>query len=692
MEKVEMVKREILGVIIIKNPPYNILSTPVFRELQQALEELRNDRHIKAVIITGQGLFSAGADVTEINRMAQEGSTSQIRELLDTAHRIVNTIENLGKPVIAAIDGYCLGGGNEIAMACSASVASDQAQFGQPEIKLGIIPGLGGTQRLPRRIGVKRALEMMLVGNIIPAGEALKLGLVDLVVPQANLISRTREFVLDYLEHPLERKKPGLDPAQVDNITAGETYQALMATKSQEAVRALILAVKEGIALPLPQALNLESRTFSQLAITADAREGLAAFIEKRSPRFPSLAGKEEKTAAPEPETPAVLSSDPLNQPEFVALRETVANFARSEIQPNVEKMEADERISTDIIKKMAELGFYGIYYPEKYGGVNMGKTGYCILMEEIARVHGAMGAFLGVHIGLATWPVYTFGTEEQKQKYLVPGIQGEKIGAFALTEPEAGSDAANIQTTAKKKGNKWIINGNKQFITNSDQADFIVVIAQTDKFLGLQGLTAFIIETSWPGFTIDKVENKIGIRAARTCAFVLEDLEVPEENMLGGIGQGFKIFMKTLNGGRLGLGAGCVGAGKEALKMAYDHASQRVQFGRTLLEQEAIQFYFAEMRAKIYLMESAVYRAAAMADQGKDYRMEAAIVKLTCSEMASEIVDKALQIFGGYGYIEDYPIARMYRDARINQIYEGTSEIQKLMIFKEVFKKGGQL
>lgn len=297
---------------------------------------------------------------------------------------------------------------------------------------------------------------------------------------------------------------------------------------------------------------------------------------------------------------------------------------------------------------------------------------------------------FIGVHVGLGSNPIAMFGTEEQKQKYLVPAIKGEKIGAFALTEPEAGSDEANIQTTAKKVGNKWILNGTKQFITNSDIADFIIVIAQTDKFLGISGLTSFIIDTNSPGFSVIRREIKMGIKAARTCAFVLENFEVPGENILGEVGQGFKIFMNTLNGGRLGLAAGCLGAAKEAFKLAYEHASQRVQFGKSLIEQEVIQFYLAEMRSQIYLMESAVYRAAKDADSGRDVRLEAAILKLTCSEMCSEIIDKALQIFGGYGYIEDYPIARMYRDARINRIFEGTNEIQKLMIFKEIFKSGG--
>jgi alkylation response protein AidB-like acyl-CoA dehydrogenase/enoyl-CoA hydratase/carnithine racemase len=698
MNKVEVIKRDYLGVIIIKNPPYNILSTPVFLEIGQGLEDLKNDHHIKAVIITGQGLISYGADVTEIYGLAREGDLARIKQLLAAGRGIIDMIEDMGKPVIAAVDGYCIGAGNEIVMACSACLASDQAQLGQPEIKLGIMPGLGGTQRLPRRIGIKGALEMLLTGNLITARQALELGLVDGVVPQAKLISKTRAFAVDFLEKRMKKKTREPDPNKIDQIINSDSYRFLLGTKPRDAVHAVIKAVKQGLALPLPEALELENQIFCQLVVTPDAKEGLAAFIEKRPPQFPSLVKPGEREEAPRVEKAAetgpgtLMEGEVFSRPEFETLRDTVADFARKEIEPHIEQMEKEERILPEIIKKMGELGFFGVCFPEKYGGSNFGKTGYCILFEELARVHASTAVFAGAHLGLASSAIDLFGTEAQKQEYLVPITQGKAIGAFALTEAGAGSDAANIQTTAKKQGNKWIINGTKQFITNGDFANFLVVIAQTDKLSGTQGLCGFIVDTRWPGFSVGKLEKKLGIKAARTSELAFEDLEVPEENKLGEVGQGFKIFMNTLNGGRLGLAAGCLGASKEAFKLAFSYASQRVQFGKTLIEQEAIQFYFAEMRAKIYMMESAIYRAAAAADRGKDFRLEAAILKLTCSEMCSEIIDLALQIFGGYGYMEDYPIARMYRDARINRIFEGTNEIQKLMIFKEIFKSGGRL
>lgn len=288
MKKVDILKRSGLGVLVIKNPPYNTLSTPVFMGLQEGLEALKKDESIKCVVLTGQGLFSVGADVKEIHKMANTGDRVRVKQLLDTAGRIIDLLENMGKPVIAAIDGFCLGGGNEIAMACTARVASDQAQFGQPEIKLGIIPGLGGTQRLPRLIGPKRALEMLALGNFIMAPDALKVGLVDLVVPQKNLISETKKFAQKILETPIKRNIPPT-PAEIDALIANETFQHLLGIKSKEALEGLINVFKTGIALPLPEALALERKVCGELILSPDAREGLNAFMEKRPRNFPAF-------------------------------------------------------------------------------------------------------------------------------------------------------------------------------------------------------------------------------------------------------------------------------------------------------------------------------------------------------------------------------------------------------------------
>lgn len=679
-KKVDLIKRDNLGIIVIQNPPYNTLTTEIFLSLKKVLEDLKNDSAIKVVILTGKGLFSTGAEVKEIWQIAKNNDLKKGKELLVLANSVPDLIENLGKPVIAVIDGYCLGGGNELALACTARIAAETAQFGQPEINLGIMPGMGGTQRLPRLINLEKALMMLLLGSFISAKEAKEINLVDEVVPQKDLVRSAKELALRILEKPIERKFNQFSPQEFERIITSEKFQVLMKSKSPDAVQAILKAVKEGMTLPLAEALKLEQQLFAELVMTEGAKKAIAKFL------------KIEDKPKEQPKTTSVSTETGVSQQEYDILRKTLRDFAKAEIEPKIEQMEREERILPEIMKKMADLGFFGICYPEKYGGAGFGKTGYCMIFEELSRVHASTAVTVGAHIGLACGAIYLFGTEEQKQKYLRAGIEGKMIGAFALTEPNAGSDAANIQTTAIKKGNKWIINGSKQFITNGDFADFMIVIAQTDPFLGLKGLAAFIIETKWPGFSVVSLEHKMGIKASRTAQIAFDNLEVPEENMLGQIGDGFKIAMNTLNGGRLGLAAGCLGVSKAAFEIAYKHAVQRVQFGKPLIEQEVIQCYFAEMRAKIYMMEMAVYGAAKEADRGEDIRLEAAILKLTCSEFCSEIVDTSLQILGGYGYMEDYPLARMYRDARINRIFEGTNEIQKLMIFKEIFKSGGKI
>lgn len=377
---------------------------------------------------------------------------------------------------------------------------------------------------------------------------------------------------------------------------------------------------------------------------------------------------------------------------ELRLLREMIRNFANEEIRPEIETMEKTEDVPIKLVQRMAELGFFGVCYDEKYGGSGFGKTGYCIVAEELFRAHGSTALLFSAHVSLACGAVNIGGNEEQKMRYLKPAITGGKIGAFALTEPNAGSDAAGVETMAKKSGSHWILNGQKQFITNGDFADFVVVIAQTDKLLGEKGLTAFIVETDWPGFSVGKHEDKTGFRASHTVQLFFDNLKVSEENLLGTVGEGFKIAMKTLNGGRLGMGAGCVGAAKDAYVQAFKYASERKQFGQPINKFQVNQFALAKMAAKIYLMESAVYRAAREIDAGKELRLEAAINKFMCSEMAWEIVDDAVQIFGGYGLIKDYSIERIWRDVRYKRIFEGTNQILQLLIFKELLKSGGVL
>lgn len=370
---------------------------------------------------------------------------------------------------------------------------------------------------------------------------------------------------------------------------------------------------------------------------------------------------------------------------ELDLLKETVIIFCRNEIVPLVTRMENEGRMLPELWQKIGEMGFFGISYPEEVGGQGYGTTGDCIFSEELSKVHCSTVITIGAHSKLACGAIYIGGNEAQKEKYLRPALEGRRVGAFALTEAEAGSDASNVKTTAKKDGLDWLINGSKRFITNGDTADFVIVITQTNPELGKKGLTAFIVETKWPGYKVDKVEKKVGLHASRTCELSFTDLRVPEENMLGKAGEGFKIFMRTLDGGRLSLAAGCMGMAKSAFKQSLEYASGRKQFGHPLTDFQNTQFKLAEMASKIYLMERSVYAAAFRADEGKDIRVEAAMLKLKCSEMMWEIVDDAVQIHGGNGFMEEYQIARLWRDARIYRIFEGTSEIQKQIIFEAI-------
>ena len=446
----------------------------------------------------------------------------------------------------------------------------------------------------------------------------------------------------------------------------------------------------KGWDLSLDNALALEQEVFLQQLFSPDGLEGISAYVEKRSPKFQKVEG--EPAAGPTTVAETLQSQPGALDEEYALMRQMLREFCDNEIRPKVDEMERAGNIFPELLQKMADLQLFGVPFADTYGGSGLGKTGYCMMMEELCRVHGSMAVLVGASVGLTGGCIALYGSEAQKQKYLRAIAEGKAIGAFALTEAEAGSDVANIRSTAEKRGNSWIINGTKQFISNGDIADVIVVFAKTDKDLGANGITAFIVEKNYPGFKTTKVEHKMGIRASRTTSMEFTDMVVPDENTLGRPGQGFKIAMNALNYGRLSLAAGCIGASKRALQLAYEHASQRSQMGKKLLEFEVIQFYFARMRSDIFLMESSVYPVAAMADRGEDIRLESAIVKLTASEMSGRVIDTALQIHGGMGYMDESEISRLYRDARINPIFEGTNEVQHLLIFKEIFKSGGKI
>ncbi len=366
-------------------------------------------------------------------------------------------------------------------------------------------------------------------------------------------------------------------------------------------------------------------------------------------------------------------------------LREMTRDFVNNEIKPIASKIDSDEKIPRELINKMAELGFLGVSFPEQYGGGGFGEVGYCLMQEEIARGCMSTATFIGAHQSIGANVIYIGGNEEQKQKFLVPLAQGQKIGAFCLTEAQAGSDSFNVKTRAQLEGNEWVINGEKLWITNGGIADTVSVFARTAK-----GISAFIVETTTPGYHAGPAEKKMGIKGSTTNAITFDNVRVPKENLVGTDGRGFIVAMKTLDAGRLGLGAACLGASKELLELSARYAKQRKQFDQTISSFQAIQFMLAEMSSLVYAMESMVYRTATDYDLKKDISRQSAIVKLFCSESLDKIADYAVQIHGGMGYSRELPIERFYRDSRINRIFEGTNEIQKGIIAREVLKKNG--
>jgi alkylation response protein AidB-like acyl-CoA dehydrogenase len=380
-------------------------------------------------------------------------------------------------------------------------------------------------------------------------------------------------------------------------------------------------------------------------------------------------------------------------------LRRAFREFTEQEIAPRVDEIEHSTHGSpqgksgppADLMKKAAEYGIFGVPFPQKYGGMGAGETGYCILMEELNRVSPSFATVVGAHIGISAMAIYLDGNEEQKQKYLVPMARGEKIGAFALTEPGAGSDAAATRTRAVREGDSYILDGTKHFITNGSISDVAVVLAITDPTLGPRGgMTAFIVESQWEGFKVSKLEDKMGIRGSPTCEIVLEELRVPQENVLGPVGLGFVTFMKTLDVGRTTIGAASLGGAQYMLDMAVEWAVTREAFGGPIAHKQSIQWMIADMAAEVEALRSLVYRTAWMVDTGRPFSREAAICKLYGSEVCSRITDKALQIHGALGYSRHMPLERGLRDARISEIFEGTNEIQRIVIASNIFQEHG--
>ncbi|WP_270180409.1 acyl-CoA dehydrogenase [Alkalihalobacillus sp. CinArs1] len=366
---------------------------------------------------------------------------------------------------------------------------------------------------------------------------------------------------------------------------------------------------------------------------------------------------------------------------EHEMLRKMVRDFAKKEVEPTAGERDEEERFDREHFTHMAELGLTGIPWSEEYGGIGSDYLSYVIAVEELSRVCASTGVTLSAHTSLAGWPVNAFGTEEQKQKFLRPMAEGKMMGAYGLTEPGSGSDAGGMKTTAKLDGDHYILNGSKIFITNGGEAEIYIVFAQTDKEKRHKGITAFIVESDTPGFSVGKKEKKLGIRSSPTTEIIFEDCRVPVANRLGEEGQGFKIAMKTLDGGRNGIAAQAVGIAQGALDAATAYAKERKQFGKPIGENQGIGFKLADMATKIEAARLLTYQAAWKESQGLPYGKESAMSKLYAGDIAMEVTTEAVQVFGGYGYTKDYPVERFMRDAKITQIYEGTNEIQRLVI-----------
>jgi alkylation response protein AidB-like acyl-CoA dehydrogenase len=370
-------------------------------------------------------------------------------------------------------------------------------------------------------------------------------------------------------------------------------------------------------------------------------------------------------------------------------IRETVRSFADREVAPSAAARDEEERFDrTLMFDRVAELGLAGIVFPEEYGGAGADYISYAIAVEELSRVCASTGVTLSAHLSLGANPIYLFGTEEQKRKYLVPLAEGRKMGAFGLTESSAGSDAGGTRTTAVREGEEWALNGSKIFITNGGEAEIYIVFARTDKTAEKHhGISAFILEKGTPGFSFGKKEAKMGIRSSPTMELVFEDCRIPAENLLGKEGEGFKVAMKTLEGGRIGIAAQALGIAQGAFEAAAAYARERKQFDQPIAAFQAVQFMLADMATRIEAARLLVYQAAHRASAGLSYGKESAMAKLFASETAMEVTTKAVQVFGGYGYTRDFPVERMMRDAKITEIYEGTSEVQRLVIGSAVIR-----
>ncbi|AYN15360.1 acyl-CoA dehydrogenase [Pseudomonas monteilii] len=366
-------------------------------------------------------------------------------------------------------------------------------------------------------------------------------------------------------------------------------------------------------------------------------------------------------------------------------IADAVRAFAQERLKPFAEQWDKEHRFPKEAIDEMAELGLFGMLVPEQWGGSDTGYVAYAMALEEIAAGDGACSTIMSVHNSVGCVPILRFGSEQQKEQFLTPLATGAMLGAFALTEPQAGSDASSLKTRAKLDGDHYVLNGSKQFITSGQNAGVVIVFAVTDPDAGKRGISAFIVPTDSPGYQVARVEDKLGQHASDTCQIVFDDVRVPVANRLGAEGEGYKIALANLEGGRIGIASQAVGMARAAFEVARDYANERQSFGKALIEHQAVAFRLADMATKIAVARQMVLHAAALRDAGRPALVEASMAKLFASEMAEKVCSDALQTLGGYGYLSDFPLERIYRDVRVCQIYEGTSDIQRMVIARNL-------
>ena len=370
---------------------------------------------------------------------------------------------------------------------------------------------------------------------------------------------------------------------------------------------------------------------------------------------------------------------------EQQSIADMARQFAQERLRPFSAEWDREHTFPREALREMAELGFMGMLVPDTWGGCETGYVAYALALEEIAAGDGACSTIMSVHNSVGCVPIHHFGTDEQKTQFLIPLATGEMIGAFALTEPQAGSDASDLRTKARREGDEYVINGAKQFITSGSNAGVVIIFAVTDPSAGKRGITAFLVPTSTPGYSVVRVEHKLGIHASDTCQIQLDNVRIPAAFRLGEEGQGYKIALANLEGGRIGIAAQAVGMARAAFEYARDYARDRQTFGKPIVEHQAVSFRLADMATEIAVARQMVLHAAALRDAGRPALVEASMAKLFASEMTERVCSAALQTLGGYGYLNDYPLERIYRDARICQIYEGTSDIQRLVIARHL-------